>query len=72
MIASTAYSNIKDGTLSLEKYIEFLSSGSRSTDSELLKILNIDIDDSQILKKGFDTFYKDLEEINALLDELND
>lgn len=72
MIASTAYSNIKDGTLSLEKYIEFLSSGSRSTDSELLKILNIDIDESQILKKGFDTFYKDLEEINALLDELND
>lgn len=67
LIASATYSNLKDGTLKLEDYISFLSSGSKDTDKNLLKMIHIDLENLEILRKSFSTFYEDLDEIEKLL-----
>lgn len=50
-------------TLTKEKYLEFLASGSSRYSLELLKKLNMDLCDGKIIKDGFKILEKDLEEL---------
>ena len=58
---------ITTNKLSTDKYIEFLSSGSSNYSLELLKILNIDLTNSDIINEGFNILKKDVEELEKNL-----
>ena len=68
IMASVAVNSlINDNTLSKEEYIEFLSSGSCMYSLELLKLLNIDLLNNDIIENGFKTLETDIEELNKLV-----
>lgn len=54
-------------TLSKEDYIKFLSSGSSQYSLELLKILNIDLLNSNIIESGFNVMAEDIKELQKVL-----
>lgn len=61
LIASTVHSNLINGTLPFEDYLEFLSLGSQEYPKELLQKLHIDISNLRILESGFDILEKDIQ-----------
>ena len=67
MLASLVVHNLIDEkSLSIDNYIKFLSSGSSNFSSELLKILNININDKAVFDNGFNLlkdYINKLEEI---------
>lgn len=68
IIASVVVNSLLDEkTLPLEKYLEFLSSGSSLYSLDLLKILNIDLTNFSIIDNGFKILEKDIEELSKVL-----
>ena len=68
LIASSVVNSLVDEkSLSSDKYLGFLSSGSSMYSLDLLKILDIDLSDESVLVKGFSVLEKDIEYLeNAL------
>ena len=54
-------------SLSKEDYIKFLSSGSSQYSLDLLKILNIDLLNSNIIESGFNVMAEDIKELQKIL-----
>lgn len=54
-------------SLSKEDYIRFLSSGSSQYSLDLLKILNIDLLNSNIIEPGFNVMAEDINELQKIL-----
>lgn len=54
-------------SLSKEDYIRFLSSGSSQYSLDLLKILNIDLLNSNIIESGFNVMAEDINELQKIL-----
>lgn len=54
-------------TLSKEDYIKFLSSGSSQYSLDLLKILNIDLLNNNIIESGFNVMAEDIKELQKVL-----
>ena len=54
-------------TLSKEDYFKFLSSGSSQYSLDLLKILNIDLLNSNIIESGFNVMAEDIKELQKVL-----
>ena len=50
-----------------EDYIKFLSAGSSQYSLDLLKILNIDLINTDIIEAGFNVMSKDIEELHKVL-----
>jgi len=68
IIASiTVNSLLDDNSLSKEKYIEFLSSGSSLYSLDLLKMINIDLTNSNIIDNGFKILEKDIKKLEKIL-----
>lgn len=73
IIASVVVDSLLDKkTLSKEKYIKFLSSGSSMYSLELLKILNVDLTILNIIENGFNVMKDDIEKLEELLSKKND
>lgn len=53
--------------LSKEDYFKFLSSGSSQYSLDLLKILNIDLLNSNIIESGFNVMAEDIKELQKIL-----
>lgn len=58
---------INSKTLSKEKYLEFLSAGSSKYSLELLKMLDIDLVNSDIITTGFNVMKQDIDELHKIL-----
>lgn len=54
-------------TLSKEEYIKFLSAGSSQYSLDLLKILNIDLMNTNIIESGFNIMAEDIKELQKIL-----
>lgn len=54
-------------TLSKEKYINFLSSGSSQYSLDLLNTLNIDLINTNIIETGFNVMSEDIVELEKVL-----
>lgn len=67
LIANAVYSKLKDGSLTIEKYIEFLSSGSKEYSLSLLSDLGIDLETEEVWTSGFEVLKSDIEELERLL-----
>lgn len=64
IIASVVVNSLLDeNTLSKEQYLKFLSSGSSLYSLDLLKMLNIDLTNSDIIDNGFKVMKKDIDEL---------
>lgn len=72
IIASVVVDSLLDKkTLLKEKYIKFLSSGSSMYSLELLKILNVDLTNLNIIENGFNVMKDDIEKLEELLSKKN-
>lgn len=58
---------VNEKSLSKEDYIKFLSSGSSQYSLDLLKILNIDLLNSNIIESGFNVMAEDINELQKIL-----
>lgn len=68
IIASVVVNSLLDEqTLSKEQYLQFLSSGSSLYSLDLLRMLNIDLANSDIIENGFNVMEKDIDELNKVL-----
>ena len=68
LIASVIVDSLVDKkTLSQEDYIKFLSSGSSKYSLDLLKIINIDLINSNIIETGLNIMKKDIEKLDKVL-----
>ena len=68
LMASVVVDSLVDKkTLSKEDYIKFLSAGSSQYSLELLKILNIDLINTDIIESGFNVMSKDIKELSKIL-----
>lgn len=68
IIASVVVNSLLDEhSLSKEKYLEFLSSGSSLYSLDLLKMLDIDLTSSNIIDNGFKVLESDIEELEKTL-----
>jgi oligoendopeptidase F len=68
LIASNIVNSLIDEkTLSKDKYIEFLSLGSSMYSLELLKIVNVDLTNYDIISDGFKVLENDINEIEKVL-----
>ena len=68
IIASVTVNSILDEqSLSKEQYLKFLSSGSSLYSFDLLKMLNIDLTNFNIIDNGFKVMEKDIEELEKIL-----
>ena len=68
IMASVEFNSLIDEkTLSKEQYMEFLASGSCMYSLDLLKMLNIDLTNSDIINEGFNILKKDVEELEKNL-----
>lgn len=68
LIASVVVDSLIDKkTLSKEDYIKFLSSGSNQYSLELLKILNIDLINTDIIESGFNVMSEDIKELQKVI-----
>lgn len=72
IIASIVVSSLlDDNSLSKEQYLEFLSSGSSLYSLDLLKMINIDLTNSNIIDNGFKIMERDIEELEKVLKTRN-
>ena len=69
LIASTVVDKLDKEELTKEEYINFLSSGSNKYSLDLLKLLDIDLINTNVLEKGFNVMKNDIEELETLLKE---
>lgn len=69
LIASTVVDKLDKEELTKEEYINFLSSGSNKYSLDLLKLLDIDLINTNVLEKGFNVMKNDIEELEILLKE---
>ena len=68
LMASVVVDSLVDKkSLSKENYIKFLSAGSSQYSLDLLKILNIDLINTDIIEAGFNVMSKDIEELHKVL-----
>ena len=68
LLASLVVDSLIDKkTLSKEDYINFLSKGSSNYSLELLKLLNIDLINTNILENGFNVLSNDIDKLKKLL-----
>ncbi len=68
IIASVVVNSLLgEQSLSKEQYLEFLSSGSSLYSLDLLKMLNIDLTNSNIIDNGFKVMEQDIEELEKIL-----
>lgn len=68
LIASVVVDSLIDQkTLSKEDYIKFLSAGSSQYSLDLLKILNIDLINTDIIETGFNIMAEDIEKLHKVL-----
>lgn len=58
---------VDEKSLSKEKYMEFLASGSNQYSLDLLKMLQIDLADTDILHQGFQVLEQNIDELNKIL-----
>lgn len=67
IIASVVVNSlINEQTLSKEQYLKFLKSGSSQYSLDLLKMLNIDLMNSNIINTGFKVLKKDIDELEKI------
>lgn len=71
MASVVVNSLIDEKTLSNEDYIKFLSAGSSQYSLDLLKILNIDLVNTNIIESGFNVMEKDIKELQKVLSQKN-
>lgn len=72
IIASVVVNSLLDDkSLSKEQYLKFLSSGSSLYSLDLLKMLNIDLTNSNIINNGFKIMENDLEKLVKILEQTN-
>lgn len=68
LMASVVVDSLVDKkSLSKEEYINFLSAGSNQYSLDLLKILNIDLVNTNIIESGFNVMAKDIKELQKVL-----
>ena len=68
LIASVVVDSLVDkNKLSKKKYIEFLSSGSNNYSLDLLKMINIDLINTDVIKEGFNILENDINKLNDLI-----
>ena len=68
LMASVVVDSLVDKeTLSKEEYIKFLSAGSSQYSLDLLKILNIDLINTDIIESGFNVMSEDIEKLYKIL-----
>ncbi len=68
LMASVVVDSLVDNkSLLKEDYIKFLSAGSSQYSLDLLKILNIDLINTDIIEAGFNVMSKDIEELHKVL-----
>lgn len=67
IIASVVVNSLLNNTLSKNQYLEFLSLGSSLYSLDLLKKLNINLIDSDIIEDGFKVMENDIEELEKIL-----
>lgn len=68
LIASTVVDSLIDkNTLSKEDYIKFLEAGSSQYSLDLLKTLNIDLMNTDVIEFGFNVMKKDIGELQKIL-----
>ncbi len=68
IMASVVVNSLLDEkSLSKEQYLEFLSSGSSMYSLDLLKMLNIDFTNSDIIENGFKVLESDINELGKIL-----
>ena len=68
IIASVVVNSLlNDKTITNEQYIEFLSSGSSMYSLDLLKMLNVDLTNPDIIKNGFKVLESDIEKLSSFL-----
>ncbi|MDO4375605.1 MAG: M3 family metallopeptidase [bacterium] len=73
LIASVVVDSLIDKkTLTKEDYIKFLSSGSNKYSLDLLKMLNIDLLNTNIIESGFNVMSQDIKELEKVLFQNND
>ena len=61
------HSLVDDHSLSKEKYLDFLASGSSLYSFDLLKKLNVDLTSSDVICNGFQIMEDDIEKLNQVL-----
>lgn len=71
MASVVVNSLIDEKNLSNEDYIKFLSAGSSQYSLDLLKILNIDLVNTNIIESGFNVMKKDIKELQKVLSQKN-
>ena len=68
LMASVVVDSLVDKkSLSKEEYIKFLSAGSSQYSLDLLKILNIDLVNTNIIESGFNVMAEDIKELQKVL-----
>jgi len=68
LIASVVVDSLVDKkTLSKEEYIKFLSAGSSKYSLDLLKIINIDLINTDIFNEGFNVLSEDIDKLHKVL-----
>ena len=68
LMASVVVDSLVDKkSLSKEEYIKFLSAGSNQYSLDLLKILNIDLVNTNIIESGFNVMAEDIKELQKIL-----
>lgn len=68
LIASSAVNSLlNEKTLTIDKYLEFLSKGSSEHPLDLLRYLNIDLTDENIINKGLIILSDDIDKLERIL-----
>lgn len=71
LIASSVVNSLlNEKTLSLDKYLEFLSKGSSEYPLDLLECLNIDLTNVDIINKGLNILSDDIDELEKILTKI--
>ena len=58
---------IDEKTISKEEYIKFLSLGSSMYSLDLLKTVNVDLTNSNVINSGFNVLSKDIDELEKCI-----
>lgn len=67
LIANSIYSKLKDGSLPVQKYIDFLASGSKEYSIPLLETVGIDLTNDSVWNRGFEVLKDDIVQLEKFL-----